>query len=255
MSLFLMALFLLYGISLLYSEFDTKLLEKKMSLLVIPLILGSMQLTANRIKNICILFAIAVAFASIYTFLFSLYDAVSLGSFEPLFYQELTASLGMNAIYFAAYVTFSLIVSFHFGLRKWREQSRRVRSLLIFHILWSLLFLVLLSSKAFLLIAFILSNIYCLYLFRKMKKVKWVYFQGFISLLFVLLIFLLPVTKDRIKDVLETDLIVLSQDSFTYDTEFTGLSIRLILWKAALDIVEEENAWFMGVGMGMLSRN
>jgi O-antigen ligase len=39
-------------------------------------------------------------------------------------------------------------------------------------------------------------------------------------------------------------------ERFEYDTEFSGLTIRLLFWKYAFTLLEREKAWIWGVGTG-----
>ena len=43
---------------------------------------------------------------------------------------------------------------------------------------------------------------------------------------------------------------MLEQDTFRYDTEFTGTSLRLVIWRTTLDLVQRHGAWSTGLGPG-----
>jgi O-antigen ligase len=46
-----------------------------------------------------------------------------------------------------------------------------------------------------------------------------------------------------------TKLTILKQDSFAYNTPFNGLTFRLLQWRFATEILNENEAWFTGIGL------
>ena len=56
--------------------------------------------------------------------------------------------------------------------------------------------------------------------------------------------------RDRFDQLLHSQFEVLQQDQFEYDTPFNGLTIRLLLWRFAGEIMTEEKAYLAGVGVG-----
>jgi O-antigen ligase len=69
---------------------------------------------------------------------------------------------------------------------------------------------------------------------------------GFISLI----ILTVPSIKQRITTELQSNLNVVNQTHFTYDTPFTGTSLRLVFWKTSIELLNEKNAWLNGVHTG-----
>ena len=43
---------------------------------------------------------------------------------------------------------------------------------------------------------------------------------------------------------------VVKQGTFTYDTPFTGTSLRLVFWRFSNEIINENNGWLMGAHTG-----
>jgi O-antigen ligase len=60
----------------------------------------------------------------------------------------------------------------------------------------------------------------------------------------------IPATRERVLHEFTTDFGVLEQNHFTYATRFTGLSLRLLIWKHCLAALDERNAWWWGIGSG-----
>jgi O-antigen ligase len=55
---------------------------------------------------------------------------------------------------------------------------------------------------------------------------------------------------NRLMDLKETDLKIVSQNKFTYDTPFNGLNFRLLQWRLGIEILNENNDWLFGAGIG-----
>lgn len=63
-------------------------------------------------------------------------------------------------------------------------------------------------------------------------------------------IYFVGFSKDRFTQILRSDFTVLQQDRFSWDTPFNGLTLRLVLLKFGLQILEEKDAWLTGLGVG-----
>ena len=62
------------------------------------------------------------------------------------------------------------------------------------------------------------------------------------------LIALLTPTARRTYDVVKSDLSIVRQDEYRYDTEFNGLTLRLVQFRFGLEILREQDAWLFGLG-------
>lgn len=70
------------------------------------------------------------------------------------------------------------------------------------------------------------------------------------SIVFVMILAVSVPFLYRFSELKNTDLKVLRQDEFRYDTPLNGITFRLLLWRFAGEIMVDENAWLTGVGIG-----
>jgi O-antigen ligase len=110
-------------------------------------------------------------------------------------------------------------------------------------ILFLLVLLLMSSSKLFVLLMIIPLVWYFL---QKLHSRK----NHIISLALVILILIIggrPV-MDRFANLQNIDFKVISEESYSYDTPLNGISLRLIQWRLAFEILEENDAWIIGLG-------
>jgi O-antigen ligase len=55
---------------------------------------------------------------------------------------------------------------------------------------------------------------------------------------------------NRIKELKNTELDVVNLETFAYNTPLNGLTFRLVLWRFAGEIMQDQNAWLTGTGIG-----
>lgn len=55
---------------------------------------------------------------------------------------------------------------------------------------------------------------------------------------------------NRINELKNTQLEVVNLDKFAYDTPFNGLTFRMLEWRLAVEILNDEQSWTTGVGIG-----
>ncbi|MGV3540090.1 MAG: O-antigen ligase family protein, partial [Rufibacter sp.] len=111
--------------------------------------------------------------------------------------------------------------------------------------------LVLLSSKTIVSVFLVISIIFITrHFYKKKKSYIGVILSASVAILLFIAIAFTPNIKQRIDEISESNFAVLHQERFTYDTQFSGLTIRLLFWKYAVEIIDQENAWLLGVGTG-----
>jgi O-antigen ligase len=156
------------------------------------------------------------------------------------FYQKFSHILDMNAVYISSYS----IIAIHILLYYYNELNRYFAIVSIFLLV---VFCLLLSSK--MMLACLAFGI-IFYGFQKLKLINAfalvISVVGFISLI----ILTVPSIKQRITTELQSNLNVVNQTHFTYDTPFTGTSLRLVFWKTSIELLNEKNAWLNGVHTG-----
>lgn len=219
-----------------------KLLERKLSLVVIPVILLLVSGTVKELGK----WALRGFFTGLFLTgcWFLVVALVKLFTGKPpdsFTYHEFTRPASISAIYYSCFLSTAI---FMLTFRRMEGFIERVKiPLLIFFIL--LMFLC--ASKLFIILT--------------IPLVIWVVIrdilpkQGFkrIVISFIALLMLavasVPVVN-RISELKNTDFRVVTREVYAYDTPLNGLTFRLILWRFAGEIMTEENAWLTGTGIG-----
>jgi O-antigen ligase len=71
---------------------------------------------------------------------------------------------------------------------------------------------------------------------------------GFVLLL-VLIASLSKPFINRLDELRNTELDIIGQKEYVYDTPFNGITLRLVLWGFGSEILSENNAWLKGTGI------
>tara|TARA_B100000809_G_scaffold203915_1_gene205151 strand:- start:2607 stop:3887 length:1281 start_codon:yes stop_codon:yes gene_type:complete len=258
----LIVLYLFYVIGMLNTEnlkFGLRVLETKLSLLVIPLVYSAyIELTKQKIKQylllfvygcltyalICFCYATYAFFKPVYT---DLYGVMYNLGFNYFYYNYL--SINFHPSYSAMYSVFALLI-ITVGIK------RKIVTLnwkIILSVTLLVVFILFLSSKAgwltiFLLVCYVFV---VLILFNKTRQV--LYFIAPILVLFVILnIFLAPKYAQRIPNVEEVyDAFVgKDKDNKKVETGSSSSSARVFIWKASMELVSENLLKGLGTGDG-----
>ncbi len=219
------------------------ILERKLVLLAFPVLLYK-TLDLSVFKRILMAFVTGVSIALFYCVLASVYQYFLSGDINHLFYHALAGRVKLNAIYLSAYIVFSLFILIYF----YRNSYFKNPKLYIVLALFLFLGLILLSSKMMFFI-FILGLFYLV-----LSDTKSNFKQSLSFLIPVILIIVLAISIPQIKNrfLLEitSNLDIVKLDKYTYNTPFTGTTLRLTIWKHCYQIIKRENSWLMGVGLG-----
>lgn len=214
-------------------------IEKKLALPLLPAIILSMPaLSKRRLQQLFIFFISATAVMMLIALTISVYKYSSGGDTGVFFYHALVRGVHLSAITASCFCLISLILVIHTRLKI------VYRSLIA---LFFVLCLLLLSSKMFLLILFILG---LMYLF----SLKGIWYK--IILLSTLATGLLLVIntanplKDRFTDIAKFDTERVQAHQYKPEDYFDGLSMRLVYVRFSREIVQEHNALWLGVGTG-----
>ena len=146
----------------------------------------------------------------------------------------------MNAVYMASYSIIALHISLYFSNEYSKVLIATVCILLI-------IFCILLNSKMMFLCLCLGLIIFA---FKKLSRL-----QAFLasSIILVSMFFVsvgIPKVKERISLEVNSNMSVVKQDTFSYDTPFTGTSLRLVFWRLSKEIIKENNGWLIGVHTG-----
>jgi len=220
-----------------------KHVESKATLVAIPFVLCSgafidRQGFRQLMKAYCWLL-VAISFLCLVVAGFRLWET---GQTWVFFYHELTAVIDLNAVFFSAYVLIALI----FLLSPEGEGAFRGALIAFFTVM-----MVLLDSKlllALLAVVFIVSQPGWRWLRPKTRRSTGVV-ELVIAGITALAVTPNPV-QQRYRDILHDDWRYLGKHPIEQAASFNGVSLRLLMWQFAGEIVSEKDAWVVGVSAG-----
>lgn len=253
-------LYLLYVIGMSYSSnlgFGTKVLETKLSLLVLPLVYAAyIDVTKEKINTylkyfvfgcifyviICFGYATYAYFKPVYTDLYGvLYDL----GFNYFYYEYL--SVFFHPSYTAMYTVFTLFII----VEALKQRVLQFNWKILIIIILLTLFVLLLSSKAGWVTLF-LVGIYSFKLLLKSKKIAQIFYIAIPVMLFFLMLNVyfspnfsqrLPQFDSIIKAITGKD-----KDNNIVTTGTDGNASRIFIWKASTHLFTQN--WLTGLGTG-----
>jgi O-antigen ligase len=217
------------------------ILTKQLPLLVVPayfFIWGPPDANSKRWSLTG--FALSNLGLAIWTLLGALRTFRAQGEYKVLFYHDLAAHGNMSALYFSLFAVFSILIFirevFRPGLKLW------MLGLLYAAILFLVLFVVLLASRASVLALFCMFG-FTLIWFWKEKQAFPFKILFFVSFFFVVLAtFSIPLLNQRFKEAIN------HENQFTLEKVGGGTSFRFAKWKSAWALVQENP--LLGIGPG-----
>jgi len=245
--------FILQCISLLYTtdlHQGWKNIRLKSALVLIPLALFCCNYLDERIRKrllnwYCILLLLAGIIAIIVAF--KNYRASGDGS--VFVYHALVLIYSGHAVQFSILVFIGLLHLCEMLQGKEFFANKFFHSFLI---LFFVIFLFLLSSKL-VIIFFFIYFIFLMARFFILKSIGKTFIATSITALviFSILIFSIPnPINSRFRDILGTNFSFLKKETFSPGDYFNGLEFRMLQWRFVPEILQEKNAWLMGVSPG-----
>ncbi len=249
--IFTSLLFLLYLLSVLWSQ--NKFLayvhiQKMLPIFFLPIVFALIPLHKRHKKNILLAFISGLFVASVYCFGNFVYQILSDSQFAQNFYSQPLGQLYStfyifdHTSYYSAYLVFSIIVIFKFFCdNTFPKFKKQIRFAGIFLVIVFALLTFLISSRAGLIGLVVLSFVLAYQNFKN------IYIR---VVLFSLLIFVsvMVFTNTRFIKTLGVFESVLEQEEFDKKTISKHSALRLVLWEASFDVIEEN--LFTGVGTG-----
>lgn len=256
----LMGFILMYVLELLGLLYSSNIsvaasaLEKKLTLLVIPLIiLTSNELDFKRLDRVIKFFTVSVTVASLICLLYAFHrnnylEGLSNPNWFYFSYYDLTEILDIQPIYFSVFVSFSFFVVIFQIKNSWTESSWLKRLFNFIWVCYLFIFLVLLSGKTSIIATISIFMAITFIYFQKRKRLL----VGLMTLLLivvgsVMMISKLPVVKERFLEVLGMN----KTSDWVYGDPKRNKPIpeaRLVKWQSALDVIQDN--WIFGVGSG-----
>lgn len=227
-------------------------LEHKLSLLAFPLILStSPALSKQQFSYLLKAFVLACSVAMVICLTYAGIEYTKHHQSASFFYHELGKAIQIHAIYFAMYLLFCLFITVQSLLNTWPTISVQRKLLALLWLIFTLAFVTLLASKIIIISVFLFGNIFLIVFFSTRQQLS----KGFLlvlilNLLLGISITQLPLVKERFMNSINTELSFIKENKYTPVTPFTGISLRLTIWKFTFDLLNEHQAWFFGVGTG-----
>jgi O-antigen ligase len=236
-------LFLMYLVSVALSEDKSTakfFIEKNLSLLVLPAVLLSRQ--SFRKEQVAFLLKVFVAGSFVImniALLLSVKQYFTNGDPGVFFYHKLAGNGGMSAIIASFICSMSLV--FLFWLPWGNNKLKWI--LCSFFCGWILL----LASKLFLGVLILLLLINVFFLFPLKGRITLLF--GILCLMVVISVTNNPV-RERFMDIRKFRFTYLTAKSYDPSYYFDGLSMRLVFLRFAVQIMEEDGNYWLGVGTG-----
>lgn len=247
----LLILFLIQTSGLAYSDDTTEGLEdisRKAGMLPFAFFFCIARLQGNSLRRLIAVFSVSLVIVSFICIAIALADYLKNGDGKVFYYHELVRPFLHHAIFFSFLIFFCLVF--------WAEQfagkhAEKIRWPFLMLEVFFLAMILLLSSK----LVIALTVLYLLILFSRMLfagKRKWIRVIFFFSFLFLISIVCItsnPV-KERFLDISRGNEMLFAREEFSPDMYINGLQFRLITWRFTYEILNERDAWLLGVGPG-----
>lgn len=248
--------YVLHAISYTYSTdkgesaFD---LTSKMSFVLLPLFISAGdELNKEKLEKIFFSYVLGITASSIYCMSKAVILYREAHNIELFFYHTLVKGLETNAVYIAWFTILSLFMLLFFSWNKFFQGKNAIWRWLLFAL--QMVFFILLSSRLLIVLFFILIIPAGYIIYLKGKKVSFVkQVIAFISIaaLATGIFFTSNPVKQRYKDVEQNNFSQLFEKDYTGKTlHLNNLTIRLFVWRVALQNIKEKNLWLKGCGNG-----
>ena len=220
--------------------------ESKLALLLIPLVFCSAGgFSANIKTRVFTYYTIILTAACIFCLAAAFIRYQQTGDTQTLFYHELVRPLKHHAVYFSAFTFISIsFLLYEYASIPWLAGRKW---LLVLWIAFLSGFVIMLSSKMALivLVAFYFFNIFSKYAAQSKTRLA-------ISVTAIVAGLLLVSTvnnpiKQRFTDLANGNKNIFTQEKFDPGDYFNGFQFRLLLWRCAYEILNEQDAWLLGV--------
>ncbi len=241
--IFLYLLHVISAFSSLNANEAHSILERRLSLIVFPLLL-CYPIKTKQINTLLYVFITAITSAILICYTIAFQRYFSNHNTEVFYYHQFASAININAIYLSAYLVFGINIL----IKSWFIDKVPFKIYILILCAFFFVSLLLLSSKMMLFILTVNMIVWTFYLVKSRKAL--VTLICGIILFIVLTITLSTNIRSRIDTELHSNLNLVHQTKFAYNTPFTGTSLRLVIWKFCFELTHENNAWLWGVGTG-----
>lgn len=247
--------FALLSVSSLKSlDIDTALnsLGRKSLIIILPFIFTIIGMEKIKwFKQIFGTFILSTFIALIVSFTVNAYKVLKGADISLLTHSNFADFIGLQSTYLALYMLISIFVlyySFDYKLLNDNIFSKLVKKILI--TIFS--FFIFLIATRILYIPLILfySYVFSKQITNKLILLKTIIGLFLISVILFFIVTNVPLLKQRLSEIEQTDLTVLSLKKFEHDTPLNAITMRLLFSKLALEQLHENNTWLFGEGLG-----
>jgi hypothetical protein len=258
--LFWILFFALHCLSYFYSDDKSESLfdlESKLSFVVLAIIIGTGPILSHRqFKIIMLCFVLSVFLLAIISFSYSFYHYHFLndGGLKNFFYNDMVRLTEANAVYVAWYTLTAIFILIGFSYTYFKIN----RVLYVFVLLFLQLYFFSLSARLLILIEAVLILPYSFYCFKKNHK-------ELLGLIFSILVIVSmavvaltvnPIsTRYKIISPSHTKNWLIDKNDDSSTQEFTNVTLRLFLWKTAIESIKENKYYYYGCGNGDVRKN
>jgi O-antigen ligase len=244
------SLFLLEAAGLLYTQDRSacwKYVESKATLVAIPFILCAGPFTDYKgYRRLLSAYSLLLAGCCLYCLTVACIRNYQLDRIGVFFYHDLTSAIGVNAVFFSGYV----IVALLFLLNSPLEGPVTLRVFRIGLLAFFSAMMILLASKLLLVLLFVILFYWLIHRFRTQREGRQVIVLGVLILLGTgALAFTDNPVARRYRDILNEEDYGAGLHAASH-VHFNGVSLRLLIWKDAFVILNEQHAWLLGVTAG-----
>ncbi len=232
-----------------------KHVESKATLAAIPLILcGGVFTDPPGRRKLFSAYCMLIFIACLYCLAMAFWYYDREGRSSVFFYHLLTRPLKMNAVFFSGYVIcailFLLSNRLDFAYLSWLN-SRNSRRLQVMLIIFLSGMIVLLASKLLLVLLIIILAAFGAQKFRiRANTNQLIGLAGVLLVIGILILSTKNPVKERYEDIMHGNITLYQKEKFSPETAFNGIQFRLLLWRFAGQILDEQHAWAFGVTAG-----
>ncbi|HEY9114442.1 MAG TPA: O-antigen ligase family protein [Bacteroidales bacterium] len=217
-------------------------LERKLSYIAIPIVIMLLDHSKWDVEKWAIRgFFAGLMVTGTHMLFLALLNILSGIDWHLYTYHEFTKPYSIGAIYYSLYLSTAIFYLL------FKNPEPIITKYRLFLFSFFLLLLLLCASKLF--IGFMLPIILWQY-FKKLKTKKSLVTYLITALVLIGLFAASIPFLNRLAELKNTNLKVVSQKEFAYDTPFNGLNFRLLQWRLGIEILNENNAWLLGIGIG-----
>ncbi|EAY29752.1 O-antigen ligase family protein [Microscilla marina] len=229
-------------------------LEKRLSLLIFPLVLGSTtkQFTKTQFHLILKTFVFSCTLASSTMLLYAIYQVTGQNQgVKVLFYDLLSMSsvIKMHPIYIAMYMGFCLFIILYLLQKFWHSTSAlaKIGSIVLF--IYTLAFIFLTGARMPIISIVLIIITQFIAGYQKQILTTNIALASLFIGIVVIVIMKFDILQHRFKIIYETNISqIFAKDYQYYNSNQNAFSMRLVKWRCSVEVIYEN--FLFGVGTG-----